>query len=60
MSAPDKKFYLGDCVYVQLVRGMIELSTDTGFEGQSRDVIYLEPQVFDALLKWAKHSGLIE
>jgi len=60
MSEEANRMYLGDSVYAELVHGQIELSTDNGFEDDPRNVIYLNDQVFNALLIWAKHVGLMK
>lgn len=52
MSDTPQKTYLGDSVYAELESGMIKLYTDNGFGPQ--DVIYLEPEVYQALLKFVE------
>lgn len=44
------KVYLGDSVYVQLVDGMLMLTTDNGLG--PTNTIYLEPRVFHALVAY--------
>jgi len=47
------KTYLGDSVYVELnMAQQIELTTDNG-DGPS-NTIYLEPEVYQALVKWVE------
>ena len=48
-----RKTYLGDGVYVELERGMIRLSTQ---RENGLHVIYLEPEVFKALVDWEAQS----
>ncbi len=48
----EHKDYLGDSVYVCVENGMVKLTTENG-EGAS-NVIYLEPEVFRALISWHK------
>lgn len=42
--------YIGDSVYVEIENGMIRLSTNNG--GEDSNVIFLETEVFNALLSW--------
>ena len=44
--------YLGDAVYADVESGMIKLMTWDGLTVQ--DQIYLEPAVFEALVRFAK------
>lgn len=44
--------YLGDSVYVEVVEGMLVLTTNNG-EGPS-NTIYLERQVYDALVRYVE------
>ncbi len=46
--------YLGDGVYVEMDGSMLKLFTDNGYG--PREVIYLEPEVFDALVQYAKQA----
>lgn len=48
----EKGLYLGDSVYATCDGFMIRLYTDNGF-GASNE-IFLEPQVYDALVQFAK------
>lgn len=50
MSA--RKIYLGDGVYADIERGMIVLTTESG-PGPT-NTIYLELQVYEALVAWVK------
>jgi hypothetical protein len=54
----NNKIYLGDSVYAEFVDGKIKLTTENGYSDDPRNIIYLEPEVFDSLLKWAEQSGL--
>lgn len=45
------KSYLGDGVYVEAVNGMVRLTTEDGISVTNE--IFLEPEVFQALVKWA-------
>lgn len=51
---PDNEVYLGDSVYVNRSSetGLIVLYTHNGVE--RTNVIWLEPSVVEALLKWLK------
>jgi hypothetical protein len=49
MSAPTKT-YLGDSVYAEIVDGRVKLTTDNGYPDDPRNVIYLEPEVWTALV----------
>lgn len=46
----ENKVYLGDSVYVRLHDGMVCLTTEYG-RGPV-DEIFLEPEVFEALVEW--------
>jgi len=45
------KTYLGDSVYADIEQGIIRLTTENGYGGTCNE-IYLEPQVFLALIGW--------
>lgn len=47
------KQYLGDSVYVESIDGMLCLTTDNGFG--ATDTIYLEREVYAALMNYAAH-----
>ena len=49
------KEYLGDSVYVTAEEGRFKLTTDNG-HGPS-NTIYLEPEVFDALKRYAERHA---
>lgn len=52
---PPPKTYLGDGLYAELDSGyQIKLSTLEGNE------VYLEPQVFDAFILFAKQCGFLK
>jgi hypothetical protein len=44
------KQYLGDAVYVEVEHGMLKLTTEDGI--QATNTIYLEPEVFAALVQY--------
>ncbi len=48
-----KKEYIGDGVYVTVERGMILLTTQSG-DGRDNE-IYLEPEVYEALVKYVNN-----
>lgn len=50
------KVYLGDSVYADVENGMLKLTTDNG--GGASNTIYLEPEVYDALVEYARHRWL--
>lgn len=47
------KVYLGDAVYAEFEHPMIKLTTENGID--VTNTIYLEPQVFEALIKYANN-----
>lgn len=49
---PPRKFYLGDGVYVEVEREMLKLTTEDGLA--VTNTIYLEPAVFNALLRYVE------
>jgi hypothetical protein len=49
------KTYLGDSVYAKLENGMIVLTTENGYSDDPRNVICLEPSVYQALVLWVTH-----
>jgi hypothetical protein len=49
MSAPTKT-YIGDSVYAEISDGRVKLTTDNGYPDDPRNVIYLEPEVWTALV----------
>lgn len=51
-----KKAYLGDGVYVELENGMIKLTAEDGI--RATDTIYLEPEVYRALVNWVDRTNL--
>jgi len=46
------KTYLGDGVYVEVERGMLHLTTENRIEITNE--IFLEPEVYEALVKYAE------
>lgn len=46
--------YLGDGVYVTTDRGMVKLYTSDGLS--ETNVVYLEPEVLRAFLRWAEEK----
>jgi hypothetical protein len=47
------KVYLGDSVYAEIApTGMIRLTTNNGYPDDPRNVILLEPEVYDALTQF--------
>lgn len=55
----NNRTYLGDSVYVENDPGtnMIKLYTNNGFGADQ--VIYLEPEVWDALVEWKNCNNVI-
>ena len=51
------KEYLGDGVYVDIQNDMLKLTTEDGFD--VLNTIYLEPQVYRALLRYAERSAVV-
>ncbi len=51
-SMLDLRQYLGDAVYVDLDNGMIRLTTEDGVSVTNE--IFLEPFVYEALVKWVE------
>lgn len=57
MTTPKKK-HLGDNVYARNAAGWgIALTTETGIPSDPSNTIYLEPQVLDALIQFARSLG---
>jgi hypothetical protein len=54
-NAPSNKDYLGDSVYADFDGWYITLTTENGVEASN--TIALEPQVFNALLRYAERFG---
>lgn len=53
MGLPTKD-YIGDGVYVEMEDGMIKVTTEDGLPGEEEtNVIYLEPEVYKALVRFA-------
>ena len=48
------KQYLGDSVYASFDSGMLELTTENGLPGDPSNSIFIEPEVFNALVRYAK------
>lgn len=48
------KEYLGDAVYVDIERGMLKLTTEDGY--RTTNEIYLEPEVYEALLRYVEQQ----
>jgi len=48
--------YLGDGVYATIETGMIRLTTGDHREEHSTNIIWLEPEVFVALVKFATQN----
>jgi len=50
-----RKTYLGDSVYAEINEwGQITLTTENGLPNDPANVIYLEPEVFQALCNYVK------
>lgn len=45
--------YLGDSVYVEIEDGMLKLTTENGYRDDPRNVIYLDPEAYAALVRFA-------
>lgn len=52
-----EKTYLGDSVYVEMVDGMVKLTTENGYPDDPSNVIFMEPEVYIALAVWHKRVG---
>lgn len=50
----NTKQYLGDSVYAEIENGMVKLTTENGYSDDPRNVIFLEPEVYDALVKYVE------
>ena len=50
------KEYLGDSVYAEIEDGMVKLTTENG--GQANNVIYLDFEVYRALVDWVNKIQL--
>lgn len=53
MTTTNKQ-YLGDGVYAGVEDGMVRLTTENGLEASN--VIWLEPEVVVALLRYLRHT----
>jgi hypothetical protein len=56
MSVSTDSIHLGDGVYAVVQRGMIRLCTFNGYA--ETNVIYLEPEVWRALLQFVAQAGI--
>jgi hypothetical protein len=55
VAEPSRKQYLGDSVYVDFDGYYIELTTNNGYPDDPRNKIYLEPQVYESLLRYVEN-----
>jgi hypothetical protein len=56
--ASSTKEYLGDAVYAEIDNLMVKLTTEDGDGPEPTNTIYLEPEVYQALLLYvAKRIG---
>ena len=55
VKEPSRKRYLGDSVYVDFDGYHIELTTNNGYPDDPRNKIYLEPQVYHALVQYVEN-----
>jgi hypothetical protein len=46
------KAYLGDSVYADVENGMLKLTTENGYPDDPRNVIFLEAEVWESLVKY--------
>lgn len=53
----DRKSYLGDSVYVDIENGMLKLTTENGYPDDPRNVIYLEMEVYAALVAYVERQA---
>jgi len=51
----NTRAYLGDGVYVEMEYGQVAIWTSTGVRESER--VYLEPEVWDALVSWKSRQG---
>ncbi len=56
----ERAIYLGDAVYAVIESGMLRLTTDSHLPQDARNIIYLEQEVMEALVKFAKKEGVIK
>jgi hypothetical protein len=54
-----EKEYIGDSVYAAVSDYAIILTTENGYPDDPRNVIYLEKDVFEALVAFAKRHEFI-
>ena len=53
VTMPLAKDYLGDSVYAQINEyGQIVLTTENGLPTDPSNIIYLEPEVYEALVRY--------
>ena len=58
---PVKHVYLGDSVYAQIDEfGRVVLTTDNGYPDDPRNLIVLEPEVYDALQRFINANKTAE
>jgi hypothetical protein len=53
---PPSDTYLGDGLYARFADGMIELRAPRAFQEKSTDRVFLDPEVFEALLRFAERA----
>ena len=53
--------YLGDSVYIDYINNSLRLTTNNGYPDDPRNVIYLESEVYEALVLYVKNldDGLL-
>lgn len=56
-DSENTKQYIGDSVYAEFMGYEIVLTTENGLPSDPSNKIVLEPQVFKALLRYAKEHG---
>lgn len=60
LTESKTKVYLGDSVYADVSGGMIKLTTENGYPDDPRNLIYLEANVFLALVRFGNRYFDIE
>lgn len=52
------KRYIGDSVYVEIENGMLKLTTENGLPEDPSNTIFLELEVFHALVRYFEETPL--
>jgi hypothetical protein len=56
MSTESIKMYLGDSVYVEIIDGMLKLTTENGYSDDPSNTIFLEYETFKSLERYVEQN----